>query len=284
MHDPMVVAHEIPFPLPRRIKWREAHYKGRRWGFTRVRGTGPDNKGKPVYHWWRPTAWTFALGGRVYGLRHLATIWHVEPKGHDSGDVCRHYVRSTDARPSAWRVRLSPFLKAHQRRNIPSDPAAGRAWISDSAWKWHVHHWRIQIPWLQAIRSRLFDRCTECGRKGRPNVSHSWEGKRLGWWKFKSREGLYHMECSNLVQIRRQREEDEATICELFAAFRVLTDMDEEEAVNRLFKVFQSSGDWTAGWRRGRRVASLLGYDMRESDARYVKAEGRERTMTGMLK
>lgn len=273
MHDPMVVAHEIPFPLPRRVKWRESHYKGRRWGFTRSRRTNAENLGEPVYRWWRPKGWTFALGGRVYGLRHLATIWHVEPKGRDSGEVCRHYVRSTDQRPSAWRVRLSPFLKAHPRRDTPDDPAAGNAWIADRAWKWHVHHWHIQIGFLQGLRARLFDRCTLCGRKGRPNLSHQWDGDHLGWWKFKSRKGLYHRECSELTSLRSTRTEDEATIRDLFHAYRLHLDLDEEEAVNRLFDAFyhqRNAPQDHAGFRRGSRLAHLLGYDMRHSDARWV--------------
>lgn len=287
MHDPMVVAHEIPSPIPHRVKWRETHYDGRRWGFTRTLGTGPDNKGKPVYPWWRPKGWTLALGGRVYGLGSIATIWHVEPDGKDSGTVCRHYVRKSDPQPSALRARLSPFLKVHPAREVPDDPAAERGWIQDRAWKWHVHHWRIQIHHVQRLQRFLLERCVECGRRypwGYAPVSHQWDGPRTRW-----RDGVvhrsYHHECSSLVSLRRQKVEDADTLKALFHAYQFLTDKDEEQAVNDLFKMLEGGPNgWTDGWRRARRVASLLGYEMQDSTARWIKAEGRERAWNGLLK
>lgn len=287
MHDPMVVAHEVPSPIPHRDKWREKNWTGHRWGFTRQRRTNPENLGEPVYRFWRPAGWTLALGGRVYKLGRIATIWHVEPGGRDMGEVCRHYVRKNDPQPPAWRVRLSPFLKAHPHRETPADPAAGRAWIADRAWKWHVHHWHIQIHLNQRLKRFLLERCEECGRRypwSYAPISHQWDGPRTTW-----RGGVvhraYHHECSSLVQLRRTKAEDEDTLKALFHAYQFLTERDEEQAVNDLFKMLEGGPNgWTDGWRRARRVAHILGYDMREADARYVKAEGRERTMTGMLK
>lgn len=259
MHDPMAVAHEVPFPVPRRVKWREARHDGRRWGWTRRRRTSPENLGEPVYPWWRLDGWTFALGGRVYGWRRLATIWHVEPKGRDSGDVCKHYRSADDTPP--WKVRLFPWL-----RLIPANPDPGvnhKAFISDRAWKWHVWHWRIQLPWLQEIRARLFDRCALCGRKGRPNLSHQWEGKRLGWWKFRSREGLYHMECSALVHLRRTKAQDEVILRQAVAALALLWDIDAADVPERLFSTqhFVGAPDgrtWTDQFNLGYRLKKVL--------------------------
>lgn len=160
MHDPMVVAFKVPSPIPKRDRWQDKHhYKGRRWGWTRRRRTNPENRGQPVYPWWRPAGWTFAAAGQVWRWRTLSTVWHVEPGGADAFTVCKHA----------------------------------------SHWKWHVHHWKIQVPPLQDLRARLFDRCEECGRKGRPNFSHQWDDKGLGWWKFRSRKGLYHLQCSGYL-------------------------------------------------------------------------------------
>lgn len=227
MHDPMVVAFKVPFPFPKRERWLDKHYKGRRWGWTRRRRTNPENLGEPVFRWWRPQGWTFALAGRVWSWRSLATVWHVEPGGRDAFKVCKH---------------------------------AGR-------WKWHVHHWHIQIGLLQSLRARLFDRCELCGRKGRPNISHQWDGKRLGWWKFRSREGLYHMECSGYQHLKRERERDEALIRHLFAALRV--DRDESEADT--LASLTDPGNRTLEFAEAYRLTKVLGYE-RNDNYKLVKA------------
>lgn len=215
MHDPMVVAHEIPSPIPHRAEWRER--KGRRWGFDVSRRTNPDNLGQRTYPWWRPVGYTLRLAGRAYGLGRLATIWHVEPGGRDAFEVCKHRSR----------------------------------------WKWHVHHWHIQIHALQGLRARLFDRCALCGRKGRPNISHQWDGKRLGWWKFRSREGVYHRECSELGQLRNQRETDEELVRYLVAAYRVATDQTETEALSQLTDPKSPSVEFKVSYR----LTRLMGYE-----------------------
>jgi hypothetical protein len=73
MHDPYVVAFEIRRPWPRRVHWGT-----RRWYFPPI-----------------------------------ITVWHVEPGGHDSGEICRHYDRETKKITNGWR--------------------------------WHVWHWKLQI-------------------------------------------------------------------------------------------------------------------------------------------
>jgi hypothetical protein len=90
----------------------------------------------------------------------LITIWHVEPNGHDSFTVCKH----------------------------------------SSQWKWHVHHWRIQVHPLQHFRRWALTRCEWCGGRSRRgdyvNVSHSWDGERGQWWR--GEPGLFHAECSSV--------------------------------------------------------------------------------------
>lgn len=238
MHDPMVVAHELHLPIPRRDRWREKHDKHGRWGLFRQRRTNPANLGQPVYRWWRPAGWTLKAAGRVYRMPSLATIWHVEPGGRDAFEVCK----------------------------------------SRGRWRWHVWHWKLQVGPLQDLRARLFDRCEECGRKGRPNFGHSWEGHRLGWRKFRSRHGLYHYECSSLVFLRKGREDDEKLIRHLFAAIRVLRDQTEVETLTWLTDPAARSLDFA----EARRLWTLLDYE-RDSDYRLVKAArvGAEDTTDG---
>ena len=94
----------------------------------------------------------------------MVTIWHQDPGGYDCVDVCKR----------------------------------------DSHWRWHVHHWHVQIHALQALRRRLLTHCAWCGgrdRKGDPvNVSHQWDSPRGRWWR--GEPGLYHADCSGVVSAR----------------------------------------------------------------------------------
>lgn len=194
MHDPLVVAWEIPSPFPRRVKWRDG--KGRRWGFDVSRRTNTEDRGKRTYRWWRPRGYTLRLAGRAYGLGRLACIWHVEPGGADAFEVCKR----------------------------------------SSHWKWHVHHWRIQVYLLGHLKRFLLERCIECGLrypwKYAP-VSHQWESPRTRW-----RDGTvkrnYHHPCSTLVTTRRDLAMSMSTLASLAAMARVALDESEEEFIARL--------------------------------------------------
>jgi hypothetical protein len=114
------------------------------------------------------------------GWRHwpsLITVWHREPGGHDSGDVCKHYIRVQDPITGEWRFKFR------------------------HGWRFHIHHWKIQVPALQELRRRLLTRCTWCGGRSRKgdavNVSHSWDGPRSRWWQ--GERGLYHGDCSGIA-------------------------------------------------------------------------------------
>jgi len=79
----------------------------------------------------------------AFEVRRLFTIWHREPDGHDSGEVCQHYDRAT-----------------------------GRVL---NGWRWHVRHWRVQVlPW-QRVRTWLVDRCDHCGYR------FHWREARFGY-------------------------------------------------------------------------------------------------------
>lgn len=206
MHDPMAVAFDLRLPIPKRDKWRDQFYKGRRWGWTRQRRTNPEHLGQPVYRWWKPRGWQFAAGGRVFGLYNFGTIWHVEPGGRDSGEVCKHHRQKADGT---------------------------RSW--NSRWKWHVWHWRIQIAPVDNIRRYLLRRCGECGRrfpyKYAP-ISHQWDSPKLHWWSIDRH--AYHHECSSLISLRRDKEQAHDAIRFLVGALRVSRDQSEAEFVASL--------------------------------------------------
>lgn len=178
MHDPDVVAFEIRRPWPRFEKWPAARPGEPRWSVGRLRhkcfegcAGAPHPAGYNPHPWWRLRSyspfWTLA-GKRVF-FPALITVWHREPGGHDSGEVCKHHIKNLDG-----------------------------TWRRSRAWRLHLHHWRIQVLPLQHLRRKLLTRCQWCGgrstRGNYVNISHSWDGPRGRWWQ--GEPGLYHYGCS----------------------------------------------------------------------------------------
>jgi len=101
------------------------------------------------------------LAGRGLYFPPLITVWHRDPSGYDS-TTC-----------PIWQ---------------------------SCAWRFHIHHWRLQVHPLQHLRRRLLTRCAWCGgrsRKGDPvNHSNQWEGPRARWWQ--GEQGLFHRDCSSI--------------------------------------------------------------------------------------
>lgn len=226
MHDPMTVAHTIRRPWPSRPR---AVTRGPRW---RVR----------FHHrpWWDPSDYYshWRIAGREFYWPSLITIWHNEPGGRDSGDVCPHRVRWQDE-SGKWR----------------SKPLRG--------WRWHVHHWSIQVHPFQNWRRRLLTRCEECGRKGSPNIGHQWDREKGPWWK--GERGLYHRECSSLIHYRRTEEGDKELIRYLVSALRVASDESTEEVVARLTDPRSRGLDFHHAYR----LTRVMGYE-RDDDYNLV--------------
>lgn len=118
--------------------------------------------------WPKRVNWT---GTRWYWPS-IITVWHREPGGHDAGEVCKHYIRT---------------------------PLGDGQWTTKHlhGWKWHVHHWRLQVKPFQDLRRWALTRCAWCnGRHTKldpVNNSTSWDGPRGKWWQ--GEPGLYHRHC-----------------------------------------------------------------------------------------
>lgn len=158
MHDPDVVAFTIRRPWPQ-LDRSGFHDRSRWWKFS-----GP--------------FWTVA-GLRLYWPSFI-TVWHHEPGGADSGEVCKHYRR--------WQ---GPDGK----------------WQSEvlHAWRWHVTHWQVQVHPLQALRRWVLTRCAWCGGPSRgrdkANISHQWDRDPTPWWR--GEPDLYHLDCSSVEHAHR---------------------------------------------------------------------------------
>jgi hypothetical protein len=141
MHDPLVVAFGIHRPWPSRARRLNGR---RRW---------------PVW----------------------VTVWHREPGGRDSGEVCKHFRNTGTGIPGTATV--------------------------DNRWRWHIHHWKLQVIPLQMARSRLLDRCGWCGgrdRKGDPvNVASGWRDDRAAhWWQ--GDRTAFHSDCHTVYLAHRK--------------------------------------------------------------------------------
>jgi hypothetical protein len=111
---------------------------------------------------------------RLAGHRYwpaMVTVWHREPRGHDSGEVCLHYRRD------------------------------GETVTVLNGWRWHVHHWRVQFPALRKMRRRLLTRCAWCGgrsTKADP-VNNGYPSGREGrWWQ--GEPSLWHSDCITISE------------------------------------------------------------------------------------
>lgn len=191
MHDPLTVAFEIKRPWPQTSRPKTI-----------------DGIALPPHRYWPP----------------LVTIWHREPGGHDSGDICEHYRRYQDE-AGEWQTKI-------QR-----------------GWRLHAHHWKIQIHPLQGLRRRLLTRCAWCSGRSRKddvvNHSNSWDGPRGRWWQ--GEPGLYHGDCSAIARAHAMcvcegpvLEHDGYGRCARCNAYRAWGASDEELARVRELKKIQS--------------------------------------------
>lgn len=241
MHDPLVVAFEIPRPWPKWDRSYDAKPGKPRW--------------KARYQWatWRKpwTGWMkfWTVAGRGIYWPAMITVWHREPGGRDSGEVCKHYTRNKwnqDAR--FWTV------KANNR------------------WRWHVHHWRIQVIPIRKIRRFLFERCIACGRRypyGYAPFSHQWD-EPLGKW-FRVSRRAYHYECSSLVTLRRLVEQDRDVARWLIGELCLRSGYGELEMLKTLVDVNTPPVSAPDFYLRDR-LMTLMNYE-RDDDYNLVKRE-----------
>jgi hypothetical protein len=183
VHDPDVVAFNIVRPWPQRARLPGPR-NGQRWAVRlhhdHHAGCVEDGctKRQP-FPWWRPRSygrfWT--LAGRDFYWPAMVTIWHREPGGHDALTVCQRRYRD---RHGTWRY--------------------------SKGWRFHVHHWRVQVPPAQQLRRRLLTRCAWCGGRDRAGdrVNHalSWDGPQGRWWQ--GEPGLYHADCQGVSSAHAQ--------------------------------------------------------------------------------
>lgn len=207
MHDPLVVAFEIRRPWPQRSPLPAAGRPSTRWRIRLHHDCGtwcvddPAHRGG-AFPWWRSSSYSafWRLNGRDYYFPSMVTVWHREPGGRDA---------------------LSGCGKRVQRSN--------GTWGFSRGWRWHIHHWKIQVPPFQHLRRHLLTRCSWCGGRSvkgdQVNHSHQWNGSRGHWWR--GEPGLFHSDCSSIqrahstcVCVRPAPESGSYGHCALCGLFR----------------------------------------------------------------
>lgn len=178
MHDPLVVAFEIRRPWPQRSPLPAAGHRDVRWKIRLRHDHTPACANEPPhpegpFPWWKPSSYSaFArLAGRDFYWPPVITVWHREPGGRDALTVCMKRTQRPDGE-----------------------------WKYSRGWRFHAHHWKIQVHPTQQLRRRLLTRCEWCGgrdAKGdRVNYSLQWHRSKGHWWQ--GERGLYHRDCSSI--------------------------------------------------------------------------------------
>lgn len=130
-------------------------------------------------------------------------VWHDEPKGRDSGTVCKG-MDSTD-------------LSWHNVR-----------------WAW-LHREHLHYRWWPYLKVKrwVVDHCAECGRR------FLWRDSRNG---YQGGDGTYHSQCMTLRHVRGERDDltayvrctaDETTRWRVDYRLKHLDDQDDPTAVKR---------------------------------------------------
>lgn len=69
-----------------------------------------------------------------------------------------------------------------------------RPWWSHP--RWHIHHWKIQVHFLDSFKRWAFSRCCKCGKRfswGYSPVANSWNSEGPKW--FKGETDVFHSSC-----------------------------------------------------------------------------------------
>jgi hypothetical protein len=168
MHDPEVVVFDLKLPIPLRCQWRDARPGKPRWTLGRRTFTNVEHLGQPVYPWWRAEGYQPLIAGHAFRWTGFLTVWHNEPKGHDSATVCKGMGGSN----LTW-------------RNV----------------RWAIKHRRhlsVQVHPYQRVNRWLRQRCAGCGRR------FFWHDARFGYM---SSDDVYHDQCMSLRTVRSQLDD-----------------------------------------------------------------------------
>jgi hypothetical protein len=68
--------------------------------------------------------------------------------------------------------------------------------------KWHVHHWKLQVPFFQRVHRLLFERCHVCGK------GFGWNESPITDW---NHTRIWHQRCDTCVPVKNCEPNSVAT-------------------------------------------------------------------------
>lgn len=90
-------------------------------------------------------------------------------------------------------------------------------------WRFHVHHWKVQVhPW-QTLKRFLFERCAECGR------GYPW-----GYAPVRHGKGTVDQQCSRLISTRERLWQVEEIARHAINGYCRTMEMEPREAIDVL--------------------------------------------------
>lgn len=228
MHDPNIVVCDVDVPFTKRTLFTIWHRdpcsdgSDDSCGYSRPKLTDRQRgnlrfmAGQEARHPWflalaaksnpDPVACEALLRGMYL---HVATAMGVKATLAEAAEFAARHVhcpmdnfRSSLCYQPGWHSNFAEDREdQRERRAMEVFTCVGRAVLrAHRPWyrhpRWHVHHWRIQVPMLQRIRRWLFTRCEVCGKRfgwGYAPLSRLWERPKARL--FKGEQGLRHFEC-----------------------------------------------------------------------------------------
>lgn len=82
-------------------------------------------------------------------------------------------------------------------------------------WRWHLHHWHVRVWPVYHLRTWLFQRCDECGR--RSTYGYAWHG-------YMSSDRVWHSECMEAAHGRSDRKLMGEVLHRLFEFYGITDD------------------------------------------------------------
>jgi hypothetical protein len=152
---------------------------------------------------------TLAFRAEIFG-RELFRIWHVDPEVKGDKDSCDWFGLSKTKENGWYRGAVDEYenLAPETKRVIDFVWWQWRHKLSSRPWwkhpRWHIHHWKIQVPFLLDLKRFLFSRCAHCGKRlpwGYSPVSNSWHSTGPQW--FRGEKDVFHRDCYESWRVER---------------------------------------------------------------------------------
>lgn len=132
---------------------------------------------------WQQVAW---YKGRRQSALTIGEWWEVAVLSTNPVDNIRHILADPDISPEE---RARHFLWCVMRCYLRHH----RSWWRHP--RWHIHHWRIQVHFVQMLKRWLFSRCACCEKRFTWGYSPISTGNGQGPLWFKSETYCFHHGC-----------------------------------------------------------------------------------------